>query len=105
MVAQRAPRSSVAGFPQRAERAADGRLPINQARVPSRWFWPHQRGFEAVDGCDIAFHPERGPSGLKGGGKALRLALATSCCVRQRSDKVSSQRRGGESVPTTPARR
>jgi hypothetical protein len=30
-------------------------LPQDQARVPSRWSWPHLRRFDAVSGCGIAF--------------------------------------------------
>ncbi|MGY2930842.1 hypothetical protein ACVWZ6_000444 [Bradyrhizobium sp. GM6.1] len=34
-----------------AEESPPTEPPDNQARVPSRWFWPYQRGFEAVSGC------------------------------------------------------
>jgi hypothetical protein len=65
---RRSPRPERGRPPAGREESRRRPPPEDPARLPSPWFWPHQRGFEVVDGCGIAFRPERDPSGRGVGG-------------------------------------
>ena len=62
--------------------------PQDQARLPSRWTWPHLRGFDAVSGCGIAF-PNAILAAWTGCGEAPPCT-GTSYRVGQPSGRLSS---------------